>query len=474
MKNNDKTEEKRALAQKVMESVPLTLEDVLSEFEKSAKMGVGPQNYVNYECWEWSSDEIAELGVLLKKSREKVALNKKWYANVICEKTGCSYEEAIEKLKKVITKGVSYSDFIRGGKYYLSLGELENCQDILPPKSKTALSESELEDIKHHYGEIIMKEMGWNKARLALNRFRATINCGCTFYEYYIMKLYRKTDIEQKSFVTYEVVIKLYLRYCDYADTWKYFDQKALFNEKFSTYIGRRWCRTDNMSIDDFKHTFKGKKEIIYKPIDALCGIGIKKIRLGRFKRNIAEIFDELKAQEPGVVEEVISQHKEMNRLNPYSINTVRLLTIVKNGEFKVLNALLRMSSSKEQITDNFSAGGICAAIDIDTGIVVTDGVSKWGDIFENHPVTNTPIKGFVIPEWRRIIETCRQASFVVNKMPYIGWDFAIDKKGDIKIIEGNHNPDTAMHQYPWAICEGKGIRSSVEDYLWFNDEKVF
>ena len=61
---------------------------VKNKMEKAAKEGVMPYSYVYHSCWEFSDEEIIELGKVLKQYQMKTKETAEYYINIICEKTG--------------------------------------------------------------------------------------------------------------------------------------------------------------------------------------------------------------------------------------------------------------------------------------------------------------------------------------------------------------------------------------------------
>ena len=97
----------------------------------------------------------------------------------------------------------------------------------------------------------------------------------------------------------------------------------------------------------------------------------------------------------------------------------------------------LRMGNG-DTVADNLHHGGVIAMIDVDTGIIVTDGVDRDLNFYTYHPATNKSIKGFKIPKWNEIVRVAKEAALVVPEVRYVGWDIAVDRSGNIVIIEGN------------------------------------
>ena len=141
------------------------------------------------------------------------------------------------------------------------------------------------------------------------------------------------------------------------------------------------------------------------------------------------------------------------------------------DGKFTILGSVLRIGVNNEY--DNWSTGGIITIIDPKTGKIISDASDKKGHIYKKHPITNQKFKGEQISKWKEIVKvlnhTCKvlkEASTVVENMPYIGWDVAITKNGDIELIEGNHDHDVCVFQSAYALLEDKGIGNVIKPYL--------
>ena len=81
--------------------------------------------------------------------------------------------------------------------------------------------------------------------------------------------------------------------------------------------------------------------------------------------------------------------------MHPYSINTVRIVTLNTH----VVAAYLRIGNNKN-IVDNFNHEGLLALVDIDTGQITYDAIDKLGRTYATHPLTGTKINGLTIPMW--------------------------------------------------------------------------
>lgn len=114
-----------------------------------------------------------------------------------------------------------------------------------------------------------------------------------------------------------------------------------------------------------------------------------------------------------------------------------------EHGEVEVTNAVFRMARGRNTVVDNFHAGGIAAAVDVDTGQLGratdmgVDAATGWCDV---HPQTGGVISGRTLPLWRETIQLVEQAHAMFSDRVLIGWDVAILEDGP-HLVEGNGAP---------------------------------
>lgn len=226
----------------------------------------------------------------------------------------------------------------------------------------------------------------------------------------------------------------------------KYFEDKAIFNEKFDKYLKREWLYFGENDYEKFAEFISDKDKIIAKPLDECCGRGIDIYYMKDYEPKA--LFDLLIANKAYLIEEVVEQHEIMNSMSPSSVNTIRIITI-RNGEKVSLVAGCVRVSRSGNVVDNFNAGGLSGILDINTGKIVTDGYDKFRSTFKTHPDTGTQFVGFEIPMWDEVVALVTEAAKVVPEVRYIGWDVAISSKYGPLLIEGNSYPGQDVTQYP-------------------------
>lgn len=87
-------------------------------------------------------------------------------------------------------------------------------------------------------------------------------------------------------------------------------------------------------------------------------------------------MYDELKRRQISIVEEVVKQHHDMSRINPDSVNTIRVYTVLTDGKANAIYACIRMGNSDRPV-DNINAGGMYSPIDMKTGKIAFPACDK-------------------------------------------------------------------------------------------------
>lgn len=148
------------------------------------------------------------------------------------------------------------------------------------------------------------------------------------------------------------------------------------------------------------------------------------------------------------LVQEVIKQHQDIDKLNPYCVNTIRIITVRgKSGSINVLAASIRIGARKDSFVDNRAAGGMAVGIRND-GTLMKYGFqhAEFGGRNEKHPVTGVVFDGYQLPHWPEVIDLVTRAHRCIIGLQSIGWDVAITPNGPV-LIEGNDNWEIANPQ---------------------------
>jgi len=201
----------------------------------------------------------------------------------------------------------------------------------------------------------------------------------------------------------------------------------------------------------------KSEDALVIKPMGGQQGGGVRIVEIlsncycinGEYiSKN--DLSDFLESLDNVLVCEYASQHPYTNEIYPDSVNTIRILTIVppQSREAYIAAAVHRFGTDESKPVDNWSQGGLCAEIDIETGTLGRAAAVKGSEVqfIETHPDTGVQISGTSIPNWNDLSDKIISIASEYPQSPYIGWDVVVTNNG-FKIIEGNSTPGMNMPQ---------------------------
>lgn len=279
-----------------------------------------------------------------------------------------------------------------------------------------------------------------------------------SFNEYeYQYEFWNKTEVQKEEFVS-RIGMRVLYRMHRPQEIYALCRNKVSFLRRYRDFIHRDFIVAQEVELEQFAD-FVSNKDCIAKPIDEVMGRGVFKIVHGEIK-DVTALYHICK-ESNCLIEDCISGCDEIQEFHPQSLNSIRVVTIASDKKSKVFGAFLRIGRG-ESVVDNAHAGGVFAQINVDTGIIESEGISTDGERFELHPDTNKKIKGYRIPRWEEIKRFCIEASLFVPNTFIVGWDVVINKKGDLELLEGNGGPDFDVMQSPLKV----GVKGKLQHDL--------
>jgi|GEM_PF-558360 len=143
------------------------------------------------------------------------------------------------------------------------------------------------------------------------------------------------------------------------------------------------------------------------------------------------------------LLEEYFVQHRVLNKINPSSVNTIRLWVVSRPGKesTRVIGAFLRIGR-QGSLVDNIDSGGLLCNVDLETGIL-DSGENRFDKRmqYDSHPATGVRIKNERIPFWKEIKTLACKALTTFPNINFAGIDMAVGDKGPV-VIEMNVPPD--------------------------------
>lgn len=135
------------------------------------------------------------------------------------------------------------------------------------------------------------------------------------------------------------------------------------------------------------------------------------------------------------IIQKVIESHQFMRDITTSSINTLRVVTLLVEGEPVLLSTMLRMGKEGSRL-DGVSAGGIIA-------VVNKDGCLEESAIQMDQTVRTSHDNGFVfkgkkLPSYNEMIDDAFKQHCRIPYFKMVSWDYSIDSDGDPVLIEAN------------------------------------
>ncbi len=293
----------------------------------------------------------------------------------------------------------------------------------------------------------VHEKTGKSKIYIFFDILSLAILHGGGYYDYRIFKLYEYSNKERKTMVTRVRNKKLIMLLNDQNYSYK-FDNKSIFNDIFKDYLKRDYLVLERSSFKEFENFMKNKKRIFAKPNSNESGKGIERLEKKKFK-DLKTMWTYINRKDKNfdLLEEEIIQHKDLAKIYPCSINTLRIVTVVYNGVAHVAYCTLKMGNLGKYV-DNMENDGLCCPVDMETGIVTGVGHTSKLINYDAHPYTNVKFIGYKIPYVKEAIELAKKAALEVKEIGFVGWDVFIGEDGP-GIIEGNDYPGYDFSQLP-------------------------
>lgn len=136
------------------------------------------------------------------------------------------------------------------------------------------------------------------------------------------------------------------------------------------------------------------------------------------------------------VIQEKIENQDDIRKLNPWSFNTMRVITYICKEQFFVAPIILRIGGNCSHL-DNAHAGGIFVGVN-DDGILNQQAFSEYGQKYDKHPVTEIVFDGYKIDGIHKVKEKALECHKLTPHLRMISWDFSLDSNGIPTLIETN------------------------------------
>lgn len=198
---------------------------------------------------------------------------------------------------------------------------------------------------------------------------------------------------------------------------------------------------------------YEDLSSLVGENMDAFCkectGEGGKgafplKIENGKFfvgdHEECYELIKKRFANTPYIIQQKIRNHPVINNIYPNSINTVRLTTVIRDGDICFYDAYLR-TGANGSVVDNACFGGVVIGITKD-GYLTDWGIREPGKsehllVKRVHPDTGRPFAGVKLPYYEEMIKLAKRFHSYYYGIPSMGWDIAVTENGPVFLEAG-------------------------------------
>lgn len=142
------------------------------------------------------------------------------------------------------------------------------------------------------------------------------------------------------------------------------------------------------------------------------------------------------------VVQKIVKQHSELNKVHANSLNCIRICSILFDDGVYILSSVLRMGFGDSKVDnatakDNIKYDGMSCGIDENGCLKKYAHGYNTGAKCEKHP-DGLVFEGFKIPSYDKAVELVKKAHPLIGHFRLVSWDVAIGEDGEPVLIEAN------------------------------------
>lgn len=310
--------------------------------------------------------------------------------------------------------------------------------------------------------EKIKEKSGQSKVYTFFDILVCAAKYGAGYYDYLMFGFYDMNGRQRDTYLTRVRNKKIMDLMNDPAFSDE-FDDKLRFNKTFAAYLGRKTLNGETATEEELAEFLRGQEAIFAKINHGDCGRGVEKLYVKDFD-SPAAMLAYIREHGLVVLEHVLPQHEDMARLHPSSVNTMRILTDLVDGQVHIAYITVKMGRGSG-VCDNSGQGGILCRVDPQSGKIISPATDDYFNVYEKHPDTGIVLQGYQLPMVDRAVAMAKEAALVFPQVGHVGWDMAITPTGPA-IIEGNEFPGTDLCQLAPFYPEKCGLWPYYKEVL--------
>ena len=273
----------------------------------------------------------------------------------------------------------------------------------------------------------------WSVIRYSADALFCHKRYGASIADYFELHFYEKTHRERETYFTTNQALR-FINLVDGTENTRRFYEKSYMYRIMGQFTKREQLFCPPNDYQEFADYFSRHRKAFYKPNNTYSGKGIE--LWDADDSEITELYERASRQ-PAILDEPVTQHPDLARINPDSINTVKIYTLMIQNVCHFVAAEFRMGR-RGSFVDNIEKGGLAAGVDIQTGAIVGAAYDLQMNPYSVHPDTGAGISGYILPNWTEVLRFTQECARACP-IAYVEWDLAI-RENDCVLIEANAN----------------------------------
>lgn len=304
---------------------------------------------------------------------------------------------------------------------------------------------------------------------------------------YWHQYLYSRNDVFSVKYIPASVYrTSIVFRLNDYQYSLAYVD-KGFYDTIFADVNRpRTFIKNVNGFYYDDKHSItkeeaveicRNLKDAVIKPTAlSSWGVGVNLFHtdngfVPEMNMSVNDLFSRYKKS--FIIQSKLEQHPGLARLNPTSVNTIRVMSYRRDNEVVILYAVIRIGR-KGKVVDNESAGGIKADINLQTGRIKGPAFGSATEPRMPQTDSGVDVDNYLIPSFPEVLDFVKDLHLRLPYFRLVGWDISVDTEGKPVMIEWNrsaelsqvaHGPafgDYTEEIFAKALCERNTLIESL------------
>ncbi|MDG5786668.1 sugar-transfer associated ATP-grasp domain-containing protein [Evansella sp. AB-P1] len=170
------------------------------------------------------------------------------------------------------------------------------------------------------------------------------------------------------------------------------------------------------------------------------------------------------------IIQEVIKQHPKLAKPHPYSVNTLRLMTLRWNGKIHYLGGYAKFGAEKSTMDNTLATGGFTVGIN-DDGVFDSEGMDGKMNRYESHPTTGFKFANLEpLDNYNIFKDFVKEAHDRIPHAQYVSWDIAVSTEEKPIFIEMNFRGPVYRYQ---IICKRPIFGDFTEEIFQYIKKRI-